>query len=99
MIEVFEEKTYDSEANESWISRAACRGLTNVFYSSYNESTKARERRETIAKKMCASCPVIEQCLEMSIKNEEYGIWAGLNEIERLQKGLPSPVNGRIRIR
>ena len=51
MIEVFEEKTYDSEANESWISRAACRGLTNVFYSSYNESTKARERRETIAKK------------------------------------------------
>ena len=99
MREKIEEKLNNPDAVQGWIGQAACRGMTDTFFSPYNESAKARERRENIARNMCASCPVIEQCLEQSSKNEEYGIWGGLNELERLHKGFPSPVKGRIRIR
>lgn len=99
MRERFEEELNNPDAVQGWIGQAACRGTTNIFFSPYNESAKARERRENIARNICASCPVIEQCLEQSSKNEEYGIWAGLNELERLHKGFPSPITGRIRIR
>lgn len=36
------------------------------------------------AKKLCASCPVVEQCLDWALENNErFGIWGGLTERER----------------
>ena len=37
-----------------------------------------------LAKKMCVSCPYIEECLEFALNNNElYGIWGGLTYQER----------------
>jgi WhiB family redox-sensing transcriptional regulator len=40
--------------------------------------------RELVAKRICASCGVREECLEAALaRHESYGIWGGLNEFER----------------
>lgn len=36
------------------------------------------------AKKLCARCPVIEECLEYAMaNNEKFGVWGGLSAHER----------------
>lgn len=37
------------------------------------------------AKAFCNNCPVITQCLQSALANDEYGIWAGTTEKERAQ--------------
>jgi WhiB family redox-sensing transcriptional regulator len=35
-------------------------------------------------KKICATCPVTEQCLEFAMENDErFGVWGGKTERER----------------
>lgn len=39
-----------------------------------------------IAKRICAACPVQEECLEWAIDNNEYyGIWGGVGMNERIR--------------
>jgi len=48
------------------------------------ERKEDRLERELVAKRICASCGVREECLEAALaRHESYGIWGGLNEIER----------------
>jgi WhiB family redox-sensing transcriptional regulator len=35
------------------------------------------------AKLICNSCPLIEQCRDWSIGNENHGVWGGMSERER----------------
>ena len=47
---------------------------------------KRREKlaREAVAKRICATCPVIEPCLDHALTTREaHGVWGGLNETER----------------
>lgn len=45
------------------------------------------------AKKVCASCPVVEQCLTYANRNGfSYGIWGGRTRSERAGHGQYSPV-------
>ena len=40
--------------------------------------------RAEAAKAICATCPVIKECREQSLKvREPYGVWGGLSEDER----------------
>ncbi|MEO9181232.1 MAG: WhiB family transcriptional regulator [Acidimicrobiales bacterium] len=69
-----------------WTDSAACRDTEGaLFYPS--DSTERKEdrlERELIAKRICASCGVREECLEAALaRHESYGIWGGLNEVER----------------
>ena len=69
-----------------WQWRAACRGEdASLFFSpSHLEPKEQRDRRERKAKAICAACPVRLECLEYAIRTREpYGIWGGLNELER----------------
>lgn len=65
----------------SWRTRAACRGLTGLFYPSDQET---REQQTAAAQAVCARCPVAEQCLAHAVEhNERYGIWGGAAPRER----------------
>jgi WhiB family redox-sensing transcriptional regulator len=69
-----------------WSDLAACRGSEgSLFFSpEVTERKDDRVEREQLAKKLCASCPVREDCLEAALgRHESYGIWGGLNELER----------------
>lgn len=69
-----------------WTDAAACRNSEGaLFYPTDNAERKEdRLERELIAKRICASCGVREECLEAALaRHETYGIWGGLNEFER----------------
>lgn len=68
-----------------WIKQASCRGLDPNFF--------VPERYDVIAikeaKKICATCPVKDQCREYGLdvhrKMDLDGIFGGLTKIERLR--------------
>ncbi|PUB32531.1 WhiB family redox-sensing transcriptional regulator [Promicromonospora sp. AC04] len=61
----------------SWRERSSCLDEDpEIFFAGGGVSRTA--------KKICASCPVREQCLELSVRNDErFGIWGGLTWAER----------------
>ena len=60
---------------------AACRGLdVNVFYVS-DES--AQWETLEMAFRICAACPVADECLEHALKHEDDGVWAGTTPNQR----------------
>jgi len=67
---------------EPWVAQAACAGLSGpvasaLFFPSRGEPV-------TEARKVCAGCPVREQCLDFALRNgEQHGIWGGTSERER----------------
>ena len=67
-----------------WQAQAACRGGdTNSFYSDSLRGN-TRIRQEEAAKRVCAGCPVMANCLRWALKTEEpYGVWGGLTTEER----------------
>jgi WhiB family redox-sensing transcriptional regulator len=75
-----------SIAPVDWSDAAACRGSEGALFFSPDVSERKEERheREFLAKRLCANCPVRADCLEAALaRHETYGIWGGLNELER----------------
>jgi WhiB family redox-sensing transcriptional regulator len=58
-----------------------------IFYApSHFERKPEKDLREGIAKAVCRRCIAIDKCLSRSLEHgETYGIWGGLNELERRQ--------------
>ena len=55
------------------------------------ESKTQRRKRESTAKRICADCPVRQECLDYAMRvHEPFGIWGGLTEAERRQLA-PTP--------
>ena len=75
--------TFDSI--EEWQEQGLCRGYDNiVFFGDEGESELEKQGRETRAKAICKTCPVLEPCLEFAMEtNQKYGIWGGLTAKER----------------
>ena len=72
------------EERWQWADHGHCRELPDLFYNSVDEPKSVRRRKETEAKKICASCPVIAACREHALVNSElYGVWGGMTEAER----------------
>lgn len=59
----------------AWHAEAACRGMTELFFS---EGGEAR----WMAKRICVGCPVRERCGE-DHAHELYGVWGGLDSRDR----------------
>lgn len=61
-----------------WIEKALCAQIDpDLWFPEKGGSTRE-------AKKMCLSCEVRAECLEIALENEErFGIWGGLSERER----------------
>lgn len=71
------------EPVEHWWPLASCLGVDwKIFWpeliSDFDERDDARKQ----AKKICASCPVAQECLDFGIR-EPFGIWGGMTAIER----------------
>lgn len=65
-----------------WQVESACRSVPNpeIFFPSPGDTEALRA-----AKAMCGECPVIQECLEYALgNNERYGIWGGKSTRERL---------------
>ncbi|MFD0638181.1 WhiB family transcriptional regulator [Catenulispora yoronensis] len=69
-----------------WQESAACRGIDSArFFSPAGERGEARRQREQIARAICAECPVREECARFALSiGEEYGIWGGTTDQERI---------------
>lgn len=67
-----------------WQEAAACRDEdTELFFPPGNGPGFARQI--AAAKRICARCPVSEQCADQALNTpEKYGIWAGLTEEDRV---------------
>ena len=65
---------------------------TVVTYSSHLQLLKKkedREKREAKAKAVCSGCPVKIECLEEANEvSEPFGVWGGLNEVERKREAI-----------
>lgn len=87
------------DADDDWMRRAACKGLTHLFFPSPAERPQARERRELMAREVCAGCGVRGDCQEYARRHHEYGFWGGESEDERHSAGfrLIAPIGVRAR--
>jgi WhiB family transcriptional regulator, redox-sensing transcriptional regulator len=68
---------FDADDRE-WMLEAKCLDADpEAFFPEKGGSTRE-------AKRICAACPVREECLDHALANDErFGIWGGLSERER----------------
>jgi WhiB family redox-sensing transcriptional regulator len=53
-----------------------------IFYPEYGDSSTRGFTAK--AKKVCAACPVVTQCLQYALENDEpHGVWGGTTPYER----------------
>lgn len=68
------------EPDANWSARAECRKHDPELMFPELEDRLGKDR----AKKVCRACPVVSQCLERALAEQEgYGVWGGLTERER----------------
>lgn len=68
-----------------WQYEGSCRDYDpDVFFHPDGERGGPRRRRAEAAKRICASCPVLDQCRAHALDvGEPYGVWGGMSEEER----------------
>lgn len=66
------------EGANDWMLEARCLDADpEAFFPEKGGSTRE-------AKRICAACPVRDECLQYALDNDErFGIWGGLSERER----------------
>jgi WhiB family redox-sensing transcriptional regulator len=76
-----------------WRDIAACRGTSiDIWFAPENAMTPkqrsaAEKERVSLAKKICAGCPVREECLRYALDHDErHGILGGLTPGERRKR-------------
>ena len=71
----------------TWTSESSCQGQARLFFAPAGERPEARAVRETQARNVCRSCPVIRECRDWAREHREYGFWGGESEEERAAAG------------
>lgn len=67
----------------SWRLDAACRAVDTGTFFPLGVTGDALDQ-VGVAKRICASCPVREYCLEFALRtNQDHGVWGGHTEEER----------------
>jgi WhiB family transcriptional regulator, redox-sensing transcriptional regulator len=71
-----------STAAWDWQLHGSCRGMDPAIFFPSARSRRAID--EALAKAVCNTCPVVNQCREYAIDAAEpYGVWGGLTPLER----------------
>jgi len=72
----------------SWQDKALCKtnGVdVTVFFNDDLLRGPEKKARESAAKKICTACPIKTECLEHALTvPENFGVWGGLTEEERM---------------
>ncbi|MGV0797278.1 WhiB family transcriptional regulator [Mycolicibacterium elephantis] len=68
-----------------WQLHARCRGMpTEIFFVADGERGKRKIAREEVAKRICRSCLVRQECLRYAVVAEEpHGVWGATTPTER----------------
>ena len=68
-----------------WQLLGSCRRQDpDLFFHPEGERGPSRVNRETSAKAVCATCPVLQQCAAHALAvREPYGVWGGMSEEDR----------------
>lgn len=62
---------------------AACKGIwTDLFYM--ENQAEAPVITPTL-RRMCAGCPILDECREYAVEHERWGFWAGMTMSDRAQ--------------
>jgi len=71
---------------DHWSDVAACRGLRpRLFFPMPSEPRGRVRRAEGTARRICSGCPVIAQCLNHALADEDLpGVWGGTTADERV---------------
>jgi WhiB family transcriptional regulator, redox-sensing transcriptional regulator len=79
------------EEDRDWMLEARCLDADpEAFFPEKGGSTRE-------AKRICAACPVREECLDYALTHDErFGIWGGLSERERRRAKRVLPRTGRL---
>lgn len=82
-MDTFKDFDLDELVMLDWRDLAACASHDpNLFFPAGETGPAAEQIR--YAKKVCAGCDVVDECLAYSIEtNQVAGIWGGLTEDER----------------
>jgi len=68
--------------NTAWQEQALCREVPAEWFPAKGDVWAA-----AAAKRVCKLCPVIGDCLDYALTNDEYaGVWGGLSERERREE-------------
>ena len=77
-----------SARNWTWQDKALCKtdGVdVTVFFNDERVRGPEKQARESAAKKICTACPIKTECLEHALAvPEDFGVWGGLTEAERM---------------
>lgn len=67
----------------AWRDKAACLGEDTERFFPLGTTGPALDQVEA-AKAVCRQCPVVTQCLEWAlVNNQQDGVWGGLSEDQR----------------
>lgn len=62
-------------AELEWQDLAICDGMEiNLFYDDYESDDNVAR----VIDEACLSCPVMAQCLQEGLANNEWGVWGGI---------------------
>jgi hypothetical protein len=78
-------------ARIEWRTRAACRSVDPEIFFPTAEIGPAYEAQVTVAKAICAGCPVRVECLDEALVRIPEGIAGGLTPEERRRLRRPLP--------
>ena len=69
----------------AWQEKANCRGEDNsIFFLEVNARGETKRKQIASAKKICRSCPVVNECLSHALSvPEHFGVWGGMSADER----------------
>ena len=75
----------------NWQYDSLCRQhSSNLFFPPATfEINEDRDKRAAKEKAVCSGCPVKFECLEEANEiSEPFGVWGGLNEVERKREAI-----------
>jgi hypothetical protein len=61
-----------------------CESFPELFFPEEIRDETRRKLASLIAKRMCSTCPIVEECFRYAIESgQKYGIWGGTSPNER----------------